>query len=40
MGLIRNLGVRQLTLFDNWNDDLENLMENVMVKITFFIVKH
>jgi hypothetical protein len=30
----------RLTLFDNWDDDLENLMEGLMVKVTFFITKH
>ncbi len=30
----------QLALFDNWDDDLENLMEGWMVKVTFFIAKH
>jgi hypothetical protein len=30
----------QLTLFDNWDDDLENLMEGLMVKVTFFITDH
>jgi hypothetical protein len=30
----------QITFFDNWNDDLENLIEGLMVKVTFLIGKH